>query len=254
MGNIAPLKKNISIASKGLSRGFKFRWWMAILIIAGVAAVGILVLRFSNASTIPPEELAKIESGLKIDVSKSGLTISYDPYSYQRSFTAQESLKASQDINEFNRINELVATDLEKLYIKNNPGSGQSTAPATSAPAESPDLVKKNNSELSADQTTDLKTISGYTKFIYEPSDKADIKAVNLLLDNKIIKIVKKQPFEFSLDSLAYSNGKHKMQLVVTKKDNTQTIKNYSVEIKNSSFISRLLYFIGLPWAVVLPS
>ena len=268
MGNIAPIKKSKSIGSKGLSKGFKFRWWMAVVIIASVAIVGILVLRFSKASVIPPEEIAKIQSGIIIETSVTGVNIKYPPYSYERSFSAAESLKASQDPNEYDRLNALILADLEKIYIKNNPGAGQSTAPATTAkpgtPAEtstdpaSPDStiesVTKTDNGSTSDATKDLGQVSGYTKFVYDPSNKDDIKSLNLLIDNKIVKIVKKPPFEFSLDSLAYSNGKHKMQLVITKKDNTQSDNNYSVEIKNSSLFSRIIYYIGLPWTVVLPN
>ncbi|MEI6716396.1 MAG: hypothetical protein WCK87_01550 [Candidatus Saccharibacteria bacterium] len=273
MGNIAPIKKHKLIGSKGLSKGFKFRWWMAVVIIASVAAVGILVLRFSKASVIPPEEIAKIQSGIIIETSITGVNIKYPPYSYERSFNAAESLKASQDPNEYDRLNALILADLEKIYIKNNPGAGQSTAPATTANPATPatpattstdpaasastagsgSATKTNNGSTSA-ESKDLGQVSGYTKFVYDPSNKNDIKSLNLLIDNKIVKIVKKPPFEFSLDSLAYSNGKHKMQLVITKKDNTQSDNNYSVEIKNSSLFSRILYYIGLPWAVVLPN
>jgi hypothetical protein len=268
MGNIAPIRQHKLIGPKGLSRGFKFRWWMALVIIAGVAIIGVLVLRFSKASVIPPEEIAKIQSGIIIQTSVTGVNIKYPPYSYERSFNAAESLKASQDPKEYDRLNALILADLEKIYIKNNPGAGQSTAPATTAnpatPAdtstdptaseateESESVTKTDNGSTSA-ETKDLGQVSGYTKFVYDPSDKNDIKSLNLLIDNKIVKIVKKPPFEFSLDSLAYSNGKYKMQLVITKKDNTQSDNNYSVEIKNSSTLSRLLYYIGLPWAVVL--
>ena len=118
----------------------------------------------------------------------------------------------------------------------------------------SSESVTKTDNGSTSDETKDLGQVSGYTKFVYDPSNKDDIKSLNLLIDNKIVKIVKKPPFEFSLDSLAYSNGKHKMQLVITKKDNTQSDNNYSVEIKNSSLFSRILYYIGLPWAVVLPN
>ena len=270
MGNIAPIKKSKSIGSKGLSKGFKFRWWMAVVIIASVAIVGILVLRFSKASVIPPEEIAKIQSGIIIETSVTGINIKYPPYSYERSFNAVESLKASQDPNEYDRLNALIMADLEKIYIKNNPGAGQSTAPATTAKLGTPDdtskdptasdateeseSVTKTDNGSTSDETKDLGQVSGYTKFVYDPSNKNDIKSLNLLIDNKIVKIVKKPPFEFSLDSLAYSNGKHKMQLVITKKDNTQSDNNYSVEIKNSSLFSRIIYYIGLPWTVVLPN
>lgn len=269
MANIAPIKKSKSIGSKGLSKGFKFRWWMAVAIIASVAIVGILVLRFSKASVIPPEEIAKIQSGIIIETSITGVNIKYPPYSYERSFNAAESLKASQDPNEYDKLNALILADLEKIYIKNNPGAGQSTAPATTAtPADtstdpaSSDATEESESESvtktdnvsTSDETKDLGQVSGYTKFVYDPSNKNDIKSLNLLIDNKIVKIVKKPPFEFSLDSLAYSNGQHKMQLVITKKDNTQSDNNYSVEIKNSSLFSRILYYIGLPWTVVLPN
>jgi hypothetical protein len=268
MANIAPIKKSKSIGSKGLSKGFKFRWWMAVVIIASVAIVGILVLRFSKASVIPPEEIAKIQSGIIIETSITGVNIKYPPYSYERSFSAAESLKASQDPNEYDKLNALILADLEKIYIKNNPGAGQSTAPATTAnPATPADTSTdptasdttagsetKTNDGSAGAETKDLGQVSGYTKFVYDPSNKNDIKSLNLLIDNKIVKIVKKPPFEFSLDSLAYSNGKHKMQLVITKKDNTQSDNNYSVEIKNSSLFSRLLYYIGLPWTVVLPN
>ncbi len=268
MGNIAPIKKSKSIGSKGLSKGFKFRWWMAVAIIAGVAIIGVLVLRFSKASVIPPEEIAKIQSGIIIETSVTGVNIKYPPYSYERSFNAAESLKASQDPNEYDRLNALILADLEKIYIKNNPGAGQSTAPATTASPATPadtttdptasdatvESKAKTNNDSAGAETKDLGQVSGYTKFVYDPSNKNDIKSLNLLIDNKIVKIVKKPPFEFSLDSLAYSNGKHKMQLVITKKDNTQSDNNYSVEIKNSSLFSRLLYYIGLPWAVVLPN
>jgi|GEM_PF-2043820 len=262
MGNIAPIKKSKSIGSKGLSKGFKFRWWMAVVIIASVAAVGILVLRFSKASVIPPEEIAKIQSGIIIETSITGVNIKYPPYSYERSFNAAESLKASQDPNEYDRLNALILADLEKIYIKNNPGAGQSTAPATTAKPATPastqepesEPVTKTDNGSTSDETKDLGQVSGYTKFVYDPSNKDDIKSLNLLIDNKIVKIVKKPPFEFSLDSLAYSNGKHKMQLVITKKDNSQSDNNYSVEIKNSSLFSRILYYIGLPWTVVLPN
>ena len=280
MANIAPIKKSKSIGSKGLSRGFKFRWWMAVVIIASVAIVGILVLRFSKASVIPPEEIAKIQSGIIIETSVTGINIKYPPYNYERSFNAVESLRASQDPDEYDRLNALIMADLEKIYIKNNPGAGQSTAPATTANPATPadtstdptasgdtstdptasdategsESVTKTDNGSTSDETKDLGQVSGYTKFIYDPSNKNDIKSLNLLIDNKIVKIVKKPPFEFSLDSLAYSNGKHKMQLVITKKDNTQSDNNYSVEIKNSSLFSRLLYYIGLPWTVVLPN
>ncbi len=274
MANIAPIKKSKSISSKGLSKGFKFRWWMAVVIIASVAIVGILVLRFSKASVIPPEEIAKIQSGIIIETSVTGVNIKYPPYSYERSFSAAESLKASQDPNEYDRLNALILADLEKIYIKNNPGAGQSTAPATTANPATPadtstdptasdateesetesESVTKTDNGSTSDETKDLGQISGYTKFVYDPSNKDDIKSLNLLIDNKIVKIVKKPPFEFSLDSLAYSNGQHKMQLVITKKDNTQSDNNYSVEIKNSSLFSRILYYIGLPWTVVLPN
>jgi hypothetical protein len=268
MGNIAPIRQHKLIGPKGLSRGFKFRWWMALVIIAGVAIVGVLVLRFSKASVIPPEEIAKIQSGIIIQTSVTGVNIKYPPYSYERSFNAAESLKASQDPKEYDRLNALILADLEKIYIKNNPGAGQSTAPATTAnpatpvttqtdpasPGNTIESETKTNNGSAGAETKDLGQVSGYTKFVYDPSNKDDIKSLNLLIDNKIVKIVKKPPFEFSIDSLAYSNGKHKMQLVITKKDNTQSDNNYSVEIKNSSILSRLLYYIGLPWAVVLPN
>jgi len=268
MANIAPIKKSKSIGSKGLSKGFRFRWWMAVVIIASVAIVGILVLRFSKASVIPPEELAKIQSGIIIQTSITGINVKYPPYSYERSFSAAESLKASQDPNEYDRLNTLILADLEKIYIKNNPGAGQSTAPATTAKPGTPDDTStdptasdttagsetKTNDGSAGAEAKDLGQVSGYTKFVYDPSNKDDIKSLNLLIDNKIVKIVKKPPFEFSLDSLAYSNGKHKMQLVITKKDNSQSDNNYSVEIKNSSLFSRILYYIGLPWTVVLPN
>ena len=268
MGNIAPIKKSKSIGSKGLSKGFKFRWWMAVVIIASVAIVGILVLRFSKASVIPPEEIAKIQSGIIIETSVTGVNIKYPPYSYERSFSAAESLKASQDPNEYDKLNTLILADLEKIYIKNNPGAGQSTAPATTANPDTPADTStdptasdttagsetKTNDGSAGAETNDLGQVSGYTKFVYDPSNKNDIKSLNLLIDNKIVKIVKKPPFEFSLDSLAYSNGQHKMQLVITKKDNTQSDNNYSVEIKNSSLFSRIIYYIGLPWTVVLPN
>ena len=262
MANIAPIKKSKSIGSKGLSKGFKFRWWMAVVIIASVAIVGILVLRFSKASVIPPEEIAKIQSGIIIQTTITGVNVKYPPYSYERSFNAVESLKANQDPKEYDRLLALILADLEKIYIKNNPGAGQSTAPATTAKPATPASIQESESEpvtktdngSTSDETKDLGQISGYTKFVYDPSNKDDIKSLNLLIDNKIVKIVKKPPFEFSLDSLAYSNGKHKMQLVITKKDNTQSDNNYSVEIKNSSLFSRILYYIGLPWTVVLPN
>lgn len=44
-----PAKSNVR---KGTSKstGFKFKWWMAVVLVAVVAVVGVLVLRFSHAS------------------------------------------------------------------------------------------------------------------------------------------------------------------------------------------------------------
>ena len=44
-------KKSNVRKSSSKSGGFKFRWWMAVGLVAVVALVGVLVLRFSRAST-----------------------------------------------------------------------------------------------------------------------------------------------------------------------------------------------------------
>lgn len=44
-------KSNVSRASQ-LTQ-FKFRWWMALVLVAVIAIIGIVILRFSNAGTKP---------------------------------------------------------------------------------------------------------------------------------------------------------------------------------------------------------
>src|SRR5437016_5138581 len=51
-------KNQAHTASTGLAKkkGFKFKWWMAVILIVIVGGVGLLVLRFSRADTPPSED------------------------------------------------------------------------------------------------------------------------------------------------------------------------------------------------------
>lgn len=44
-------KSNKRVAKSAKKSNFTFKWWMGVLIVAVVAVVGLIVLRFSNAST-----------------------------------------------------------------------------------------------------------------------------------------------------------------------------------------------------------
>lgn len=46
-----PAKSNVR-KSTSKSGGFKFRWWMGLVLIALIAVVGVIVVRFSNASIV----------------------------------------------------------------------------------------------------------------------------------------------------------------------------------------------------------
>lgn len=47
----AKKQTKLKTRTSGKKQGFKFRWWMGVLLVVIVAAIGIIVLRFSNAAT-----------------------------------------------------------------------------------------------------------------------------------------------------------------------------------------------------------
>lgn len=43
--------KKTRVSSRAKASGFKFKWWMAVILVVVVAGTGLLILRFSNAAT-----------------------------------------------------------------------------------------------------------------------------------------------------------------------------------------------------------
>lgn len=287
MGHLPPQHMHTSKGVKSINKGFKFRWWMAIVLVVIVAGIGIAVLRFSRASTWPPEEQMKVNAGIDIKIGFPNVTVSYPPYGYKKDFLI--SLGEA-------KITELVAKDLEQIYIKNHPDApppvtppvtpkpttptvsqtpqGQSTnssngtasSTASSDPTSTDSQVTTDSSQQAAvttdeqskqsvelSQSKDLGTVSGYVKFVYVPKEGQVVKSASLVIDNKIFKIIKKAPYEFAFDTRAYSNGKHKMQLFVTTDNNSTTETIYQVNVDNSSLLQKILYYFGLPWTFIFP-
>jgi len=280
MGHLPPKHMHTSKRVKSINGGFKLRWWMAVLLVVVVAVVGIVVLRLSNASSWPPEEQAKVNAGIQIKIGFPNVTVSYPPYGYKKDF-----LIALGEA----KITQLVAVDLEQIYIKNHPDvappttqpvAPQTTTPNTpqtqpgqsakvATPTDSSSTVgqastdssqqaakttsEQTNQSVQLAQTKDLGIVSGYTRFEYSAPEGKEVKSVSLVIDNKIFKIIKKSPYAFSFDTHMYLNGKHKMQLFVTTGDNSTTESVYEVNVNNSSLLSKLLYYFGLPWTLIFP-
>ncbi|MEI8073097.1 MAG: hypothetical protein WCH00_03360, partial [Candidatus Saccharibacteria bacterium] len=122
MTNLPPKHMHTAKGIKTIKQGFIFRWWMAVILVGIVAAIGIIILRFSHASVIPPEELAVIQTGIVIDSNITGATVSYPPYNYSRHFNIAEAIRAQQDPVEYQKLMDKVIADLEAIYVKNHPG------------------------------------------------------------------------------------------------------------------------------------
>lgn len=282
MGHLPPKHMHTSKGVKSINKDFKLRWWMALVLVVIVAGIGIAVLRLSHASTWPPEEQAKVNAGIDIKIGFPYVTVSYPPYGYKKDFLI--SLGEAE-------ITQQVSADLEQIYIKSHPDVAPPVAPpATTTPSaptktnQSQTSQNTSNTTASTDstnttsstvidttqqatqttseqtnqavelaQTKDLGSVSGYTKFVYSSPEGQNTKTVSLVVDNKILKIIKKAPYEFAIDTRAYANGKHKMQLFVTTDNNSTSESVYQVNVDNRSLISKILYYFSLPWTFVFP-
>jgi len=278
MTNLPPKHMHTAKGIKTIKQGFIFRWWMAVILVGIVAAIGIIILRFSHASVIPPEELAVIQTGIVIDSNITGATVSYPPYNYSRHFNIAEAIRAQQDPVEYQKLMDKVIADLEAIYVKNHPG-GSSPQPSTNSAAStasSPDQQQttqttasgvatsntipsgsqsgatvKNSGNSSTNAVQDLGNVSGFTKFVFNPVDSNNVKSVTMLIDNKMVRVIKKPPYDFSVNTLNYSNGQHKMQVFTIQKDNKLIQSDYSLQIANKSTVSRLINMLSSPWQLL---
>ncbi len=145
MGHLPPQHIHTPKGIKS-KKQFKFRWWMALILIAVIAIVGIAILRFSRASEIPPDELNKIYSGLVIKKTLP-CSVEYPPYGYKRTFSVQECVDALNP-DGYAKLVDMVTADLEAIYTKNHPTPTSNPTPTTPPPA-TPTVSKTNNTTQS---------------------------------------------------------------------------------------------------------
>lgn len=280
MGHLPPSHLHTAKGISGTRGKFRFRWYMVVILVLIVAGVGIAILRFSRASVIPPEELQTIQSGINIsNPSINGVTVSYAPYNYTRQFSLPEAIRAQQDPAEYQRLMDLVIADLEKIYVKNHPGTTSQT-PATSATTNSTSStstvslstqndaqpVTASNSQSSSTSTTnttntteatsavrDLGSVSGMQSFVFNPSSNSSIKSVALVINNVMVGVIQKQPYTFVVDTSQFENGTYPLKTVLTTTDNSTQQASYTLTINNSS-VNRWVYSLGTPWRFVFRS
>lgn len=273
------IAKPISRVSKASTKkqSVKFKWWMALVLVVIVAVIGIAVVRFSRASAIPPEEFAKIQAGIVIDSGITGADVKYAPYGYERHFNLAEAIKAQQDPVEYQKLMDLVIADLEAIYVKNHPSApppgpiNNTTAPAsTTAPSNTStttDSAQTAPQQATATTTTntpsdsvqsqtstppkDLGTLSGYLTLDYTTQDSSSIKSIALLVDNTMVEVKRKPPYQFNFDSRQFKNGTHNIKVIITKNDSTTEQRYYTASFSNTSFFDKYIYPIGTPWQLV---
>ncbi len=197
-----PQSRTIHTTPVTKHRKFKFRWWMALIIISVIAIVGLVVLRFSRASVIPPEELAKIDQGLIIKKTLP-CSVEYPPYGYKRTFSVQECIDALNPEG-YAKLVGLVTSDLEAIYVKNHPAptptpttsptsptptapassqtttSDASSTPATSTPASNTSQNDSTTTESNQGQSTNSSTTSG-SPISSDPDSQAIVKDLGTL-------------------------------------------------------------------------
>ncbi|MFO0862806.1 MAG: hypothetical protein U0516_03720 [Candidatus Saccharibacteria bacterium] len=142
-----PQSRTIHTAPVAKRRKFKFRWWMVLILVAVIAIIGLVVLRFSRASVIPPDELAKIDQGLIIKKTLP-CSVEYPPYSYKRTFSVQECIDALKPEG-YAKLVDMVTADLEAIYVKNH-----STPTPTPAPTPTTTATSTTNTSSSQTSTT----------------------------------------------------------------------------------------------------
>ncbi len=148
-----PRSRTIHTAQVAKRKKFRFRWWMALILVAVVAIIGLVILRFSHASVIPPDELAKIDQGLIIKKTLP-CSVEYPPYGYKRTFSVQECIDALNPEG-YAKLVGLVTSDLEAIYSKNH---SSPTPTPTPAPAPTPTNTTTNTNQPTATTTTPANT------------------------------------------------------------------------------------------------
>lgn len=289
MANLPPPHLHTARGIKASKKKFKFRWWMAVILVAFVAIAGIVVLRFSNASDWPADERAKASAGTIVDINFPSVLVRYPPYNYSRTFNALT------DGGEAG-IRQKVAVDLAAIWKKNHPDitppATTTTSPTPTAPTKSSSGAKSNtpttsstsnatapsadNSTVSTpqdstDTTTtssstssdmlntatedtaiakDLGTLSGFVRLNFTPQNKDSVKVVGLVVNGTLVKVIEKSPYEFGFDSSQFNNGNAVVRIVVNYNDGTNKHLNYSAKFANSA-LNRFFFDLGTPWRFV---
>jgi len=282
---ITSTSKSRTIHTSGVKtkQKFRFRWWIAVILVVAIAGIGIAVLRFSHASVMPPEELAKIDAGVVIKRSLP-CSVEYPPYGYNRVFSVQECIAATNPEG-YSKLYDMVISDLEKIYIKNHPvpitpaptpspatksssnktnsssssntqtpssgqGTDQSTSVVTGNDTQPQNIAAIDNSSTPTIQqlpvVKDLGTLSGFVKVNFVPQNPDTVKVMALFVNNTLVEELVKSPYTFGFDTSRFPNGNYKLAIAVLNKDNTIAQSNYTAQFKNSS-IDRFLYSLSFP-------
>lgn len=269
------------VASSAKKKTFKFRPWMAIVLVLIVAIVGIAILRSSHAFgggkiyINGGDEGPFVEYDFNIDGSvnlKESITNKERrnvPFTQARAVglqMVQEALAAAgqggANIDPAN----LPPSVTQQI---DSASSQQPAAPAaTPAPATTPTPAAQTPATTTPAQTTDGSTPGGVSSAgVAQPTAKtypvigvselklpasitASATTVVYQVDGTTVATVKKSPFALNLNSTKYENGSHLLQAMVENKDGSKHTYIYAIDVQNkkdfwNQFLERLTGIFG---------
>lgn len=274
---MAVKKSNKSRISKSNKSGFKFRWWMAAILIFIVVVVGIVIIRSSFA----------FGSGkIYIEQEGSGPYVEYD-FNINGSVNLKESITGAERKNvPFTEARAVGLQMVQEAYTK----SGQPEIAALINPSNVPAQVSSQIDAASqagqgatsgsttpaATQTTTAPTpqttastttgptisqssgtikapaykVASEVEFKLAPSLTNGVSSVVFSVDGEKIVTDNTSPFSFSFDSNKHDNGTHLLQVKMTLTNGSTKTYVFALDIQNktdrwSRFLERLKGIFG---------
>ncbi len=128
-------KSRVSKSGIGNRSTHFFQKWMAGVLVAVIAIVGILVVWRSFASPLPQDVINNVH----VEVLPDGRAkVTESSLGYEHIFNQIDTARAISDQNYYNELMQKVLDELQKLYDKKHPDNAQPTPNPTPTPSPSP--------------------------------------------------------------------------------------------------------------------
>ena len=243
--------------------GFKFRWWMAAVLVVAVAVVGLAVLRFSHAfgggkiyiyqegSGPYVEYDFNIDSSVNLKESITGSERKNVPFTQAQAVglqMVQDALRKTGQADVADQINPSnlppqITGQIESANQQGKATTAQQQAQQSTSSTTTPQSSATTTTTNSTTSTTTVtpseapppKTypVAGVVDFRLPSSIANNAASVTYSLDGQKIETVTKSPYNIQFNSTKYENGSHLLQVSVVQKNSFNKTYVYALEIQN---------------------